>query len=245
MSDSLSAIRAASEALTALDPLPFPLPVDGLEAVIAGGFEGLERTDWVLPGLRERVGAVLRGCPVERLADPAEGARPYRVAPASGDPAARALHAVGLAMARPDEAALCFLGQGSAGCGAFHEALNLAALYGARVIFLLTCLELDEGAPVGPQLAADPADLAAAFGLHTQTLDAPDVAAVRGAVAAARAAGGPALIAIRLRPGAEPALTDRDDLGDKTVAELRRLARDAGLSGYSRMKKAELIAALR
>ena len=37
---------------------------------------------------------------------------------------------------------------------------------------------------------------------------------------------------------------DQDDLNNKTVAELRDIARDRGLEGYSTLKKAELIAAL-
>ena len=34
------------------------------------------------------------------------------------------------------------------------------------------------------------------------------------------------------------------DLSSKTVAELKAMAKDAGISGYTSLKKAELIAAL-
>ena len=37
---------------------------------------------------------------------------------------------------------------------------------------------------------------------------------------------------------------DSNDLNNKTVAELREIAKDRGLEGYSSMKKAELVAAL-
>lgn len=37
---------------------------------------------------------------------------------------------------------------------------------------------------------------------------------------------------------------DESDLSELTVAELRELAEDAGITGYSDMRKAELIAAL-
>ncbi|MFP4286424.1 MAG: Rho termination factor N-terminal domain-containing protein [Candidatus Izemoplasmataceae bacterium] len=36
-----------------------------------------------------------------------------------------------------------------------------------------------------------------------------------------------------------------DDLEEKTVVELRELAKEKGLTGYSKLKKAELIEALR
>jgi large subunit ribosomal protein L21 len=41
-----------------------------------------------------------------------------------------------------------------------------------------------------------------------------------------------------------PAKTASDDFAKKTVAELKALAKEAGISGYTSMKKAELIAAL-
>ena len=193
---SLDALAAAERDLAALGPKPFPLPLGPLAPVVAGAFTGASKADWVVCGPRERVGAVLRGCAVERLVDPAAGARPYKLAPSSGTPGARALHAVGLAAAT-NARVLCILGDASTAAGAFHEALNSACLLGARVTFLVVCQPLGEGAPVGTQLATTPARLASAFDIPVTEV-AAETDAVSSAVSAARDADGPHLVQVTL-----------------------------------------------
>ena len=212
MREALSQIRAADEAIQVQTPIPFPVPARGLEAVIAGGFMGIEKTDWVLPGLRERVGAVLRGCPQDRLLDGHAGSRPWRVAPVTTSPAARMLHACGLAMSHPEGAVLCFLGEGSASCGAFHEALNFAALHRLRVIFLSHVWQRSEGAPYADQLAGSQAHHAMAFGLKSRNVDGGLISEVLSAVSEARAAGGPRFIEAHLTPGEDPLARAHDEL---------------------------------
>jgi 2-oxoisovalerate dehydrogenase E1 component alpha subunit len=194
LAGAVDTLLRADDVVSASGPTPFPLPVRGIEAVIAGAVTALRRSDWWLPGPRERVGAVLRGAPTDRLTDAFTGARPYRVVPPTASPANRALYAVGLALADRERAALVHLGVGSASDGSFHEALNLAALLRPNVVFLVAVHPLTGAAPLGPQLATSPARLAAAFGLGTSIVDGEDAQAVHAAVAAALAAGGPHLV---------------------------------------------------
>ena len=194
--EALQRVREADTALLASNPTPFPLPIGELAPVVAGTVSALQARDWWVPGLRERAGAAVRGVPVERLVDGLRGAKPYHVAPAGSSPALRALYAVGLAS--EDRPAVVHLGIGSASDGALHEALNLAALQKAPVIFVVAVHALRGDAPLGPQLGASPAALARSFGIAAAEVDGTSVQAVHTAVAAARAAGGPHLIEARL-----------------------------------------------
>lgn len=190
---AIERIRQADTALAAQNPKPFPVPATGLEPLIAGAVLALGKGDWWVPGLRERVGAVLRDVPIERLVDAWAGARPYKVAPATPSPALRALHAVGIAMAS-ERTTLVHLGIGSAADGAFHEAVNTAAMFRPNIIFLVAVTPLGDDAPVGGQLATEPVQVALSFGLDVVAVDGSDASAVHDAVAAAKAAGGPHLI---------------------------------------------------
>jgi len=211
LASALHRIRQADEELAASRSVP--LDARGLEAVIVGGFLGVERGDWVVPGLRERVGAVLRSCPLDRLVRPGAGARPYRMAPVGASPANRLLHACGLAMA--GEQVLVFLGQGSASYGAFHEALNLAALHGLDIILLVHCWDLDDSdSPLAPQVAGSLAAKALAYGVRSCTVDGGRVTEVLAAVIEARSQGGPHLIEARLARGEDPVARAHDELAE-------------------------------
>ncbi len=191
-------LSAAEATIASLSPTPYPLPLGPLTPVVAGAFAGMKKTDWVVTGIRERVGAVLRGCAPERLVDGYAGARPYRVAPVSDAPGTRALHAVGLALGS-NRPVLCFLGPASTASGSFYEALNAASLSGAPVIFLVTLMPLGDDAPVGTQLGTSPANIATAFGMQVHETK-PTIKTVTSAVAKARKIGKPSLIQVLLEP---------------------------------------------
>mgnify|MGYP003951614391 CR=1 FL=1 len=206
MRKALEQVRQADTWLADNNPAPFHVTARGLEAVITGGMLGMERSDWVFPGLRERVGAVLRGCPHERLVDGHAGARPYRMAPVSTSAGARLLHACGMA-ASPDNdgSVLCFLGQGSAATGSFHEALNIAAQQKLPVIFLCHNWNLEHPeSPMPPQIAGSLTAKGLAYGLHTNAIDGGLITEVLHAVSDARSHPGPSLIEARIIPGEDP-----------------------------------------
>jgi len=103
---------------------------------------------------------------------------------------------------------VCFLGDGATNIGAFHEALNLAAIWELPVVFICENNQYMEYTPIGsvtpvPRLAAD---RAASYGLEGIVVDGNDVEAVyetaQAAISRARGNEGPSLIeAITYRHG--------------------------------------------
>jgi len=95
---------------------------------------------------------------------------------------------------------VCFLGDGATNIGAFHEALNLAAVWGLPVVFICENNRYMEYTPISSVTAVPrpAADRAPAYGLEPVVVDGNDVEAVyftaRNAITAAREGGGPALI---------------------------------------------------
>ena len=189
-------LTEAEAQLHELGPRPFPLPLGSMAPIVQGVFQGASRSDWMVCGPRERIGAVLRGCSVERLIDPATGARPYKLAPCSEAPGHRALHAVGLAIAG-EGPVICMLGTASAATGSFYEALNSAALTGARVVFVVTEQNLPDDAPVARQIAGSIGAMAEALGIIVTRPD-PTITAISAAVKEARENAGPTLVQIKL-----------------------------------------------
>jgi pyruvate dehydrogenase E1 component alpha subunit len=99
-----------------------------------------------------------------------------------------------------EQVAVCFFGDGTANIGAFHEALNLAAVWKLPVIFVCENNLYMEYTPIGAVTAVKhpAADRAAAYGLESIVVDGNDADEVyRTAVKhmnRARKGGGPALI---------------------------------------------------
>jgi pyruvate dehydrogenase E1 component alpha subunit len=112
--------------------------------------------------------------------------------------------ACGLAWAakirRSGQVTVCFFGDGTTNIGAFHEALNLAAVWRLPAVFVCENNWYMEYTPIADVIpvALPAADRAAAYGLDRVVVDGNDVTAVRqvvgSAVDAARSGQGPSLI---------------------------------------------------
>src|SRR5271170_8515442 len=99
-----------------------------------------------------------------------------------------------------NDVSVCFFGDGTTNIGAFHEALNFAAVWKLPVIFVCENNLYMEYTPIGDVTAVQhpAADRAASYGLPRIIVDGNDADAVyRAAIAAyakARAGDGPSLI---------------------------------------------------
>jgi acetoin:2,6-dichlorophenolindophenol oxidoreductase subunit alpha len=82
--------------------------------------------------------------------------------------------------------ALCFFGDGATNIGAFHEALNLAAVWSLPVVFVCENNLYGEYSPLAWTTPVERlADRAAAYAIEAVRIDGNDVLEVHGAVAAA------------------------------------------------------------
>jgi pyruvate dehydrogenase E1 component alpha subunit len=106
------------------------------------------------------------------------------------------------------QVAVCFFGDGTTNIGAFHEALNMAAVWKAPVVFVCENNQYMEYTPIGAvtAVARPAADRASAYGLEPLIVDGNDVEAVhamaRRTIGRARAGEGPSLVeAVTYRHG--------------------------------------------
>ncbi len=99
-----------------------------------------------------------------------------------------------------DDVSVCFFGDGTTNIGAFHEALNFAAVWKLPVVFVCENNHYMEYTPIGDVTAveAPAADRASAYGLERVCIDGNDADVVfrtaRDAFQKARKGGGPSLI---------------------------------------------------
>jgi pyruvate dehydrogenase E1 component alpha subunit len=191
----------------------------GQEAVAAGACCALNPDDYVLSTHRGHGHMIAKGADTARMMAELYGKRTgsckgkggsMHIADASvGVLGANGVVAGGLTVAagvglsirqrRSGQVCLCFFGDGAANRGPVHEALNLAVIWKLPVVFLC---ENNGWASTTPHRYAcavgDVAARASGYGLQGIVVDGMDAAAVHdavaGAVASARAGGGPAFI---------------------------------------------------
>jgi pyruvate dehydrogenase E1 component alpha subunit len=205
---------------------------EGQEAAQIGSAMALGSDDWVFPTFRELAVALVRGVdPVQYLAyhrgtwhggpyDP----RATRFGPICIPVATQIAHGVGHAMGQSLDAAractIAYFGDGSASEGDFHEAANMAGVFGAPVVLFCQNNGWAISVPTERQTAGEIWKRAEGYGFPGVRVDGNDVLAVyrvtRDAVERATQGEGPTLIeALTYRVGAHSTADDpgryRDD----------------------------------
>ena len=195
---------------------------DGEEAVAVGVMSALEECDAVVATYREHGHALARGIPMDvlmaEMLGKVEGCcrgrggsmhifdRAHRFYGGNAIVGGGLPVAVGIAMAdrqlRPGALTACFLGEGAVGEGAFHESMNLAALWNLPVLFVCENNLYAMGVPLADAEAQpDVYRKAEAYRIAASQVDAMDPvrmeAAARTAVEYVRDGRGPYFLECR------------------------------------------------
>ena len=194
-------------------------PATGQEAVSVGAGLISRPEDWIVPGLREQLIALVRGHDLTRYMDhlfandrdPARGrqmpchptAREVHYVSMSSVVGTQISHGVGLARAlrraQDPGVVLTFFGDGATSANDFHAGLNFAGVEQLPVVFCCTNNQWAISVPVERQTrVAQLADKGAAYGIPGRRVDGTDVVAVMmelsRSLEAARAGEGPTLL---------------------------------------------------
>lgn len=176
----------------------------GEEATVVGTITAVQPDDYVFASYRDHGIAVARGSEPGRVMAELFGREdgvahgrggsmhlldvPRRFLGGYGIVAGHLPLAVGAALAidylDQREAVLCLFGEGAVNMGAFHESLNLAAVWNLPVVFVVTNNQYGMGTSV-EQASAEPEvyKRAAAYRMQGERVDGMDVLAVREATA--------------------------------------------------------------
>ncbi|SEK19980.1 pyruvate dehydrogenase E1 component alpha subunit [Blastococcus sp. DSM 46786] len=185
--------------------------VRGQEASVVGSSFALDPArDWIVPQYRELPGVVRHGFPLDGyllywMGNPAGGRVPdgVKVLPLQIALAAQLPHAVGLGwglkLQGSESVVATYFGDGASSEGDSHEAMNLAGVMRAPVVFFLQNNGWAISTPRTKQTAAaNFASRAEGYGFPGVIVDGNDLfavyAAMREAVERARTGGGPTLI---------------------------------------------------
>ena len=191
----------------------------GQEATAVGVCAALEESDWITSTFRGHGHALAKGLGVQEMMDELYGARtgcsggkggsmhmgnmdkgmvPGIAIVAGGIPLATGM-ALSFRMRTQPHVVACFFGDGAVAEGAFHEGVNMAAIWKLPVIFV--CENNLYGASTHVEkVMNDPriSSRAASYGFHGETIDGNDVEAVlegsRRAVETCRAGDGPVML---------------------------------------------------
>jgi pyruvate dehydrogenase E1 component alpha subunit len=186
-------------------------PGMGQEASIIGSAMAVDPArDWMVPQYRELMATVHHGLPLEVISaqylgkiGPARIPEGVKVLPTQVSIAAQLPHATGLAwglrLRGEDAVVLTYIGEGGSSEGDFHEALNLAGVTKAPVVFFMQNNQWAISTSRRVQSATPSFALrAVGYGFEGTEVDGNDVMAVYDvvvtAVERARAGGGPTLI---------------------------------------------------
>jgi pyruvate dehydrogenase E1 component subunit alpha len=191
-------------------------PATGQEAVSVGAGLVTGPEDWISPGLREQLLALVRGHPLPAYLhhlfaddlDPARGrqmpchptAREVHYLSMSSVIGTQITHAVGIGFAlrraRAPGVSLAFFGDGATSSNDFHAGMNFAGVWKVPVVFCCTNNQWAISMPVERQSAvAELAEKGRGYGIPGRRVDGTDLLAVMGALSealeSARSGGGP------------------------------------------------------
>jgi len=191
----------------------------GQEAIAVGVCAALEPADVITSTHRPHGHAIAKGLTVESLmhelfgkptgccrgkggsmhvGDPAKGMIPAIAIVGGGVPVATGM-ALAFRMKKEPRVAVCFMGDGAVNEGAFHEGVNMGAIWLLPVVYVIENNRYSASTPIAETVRLkNLADRAAGYGIPGVTVDGNDVMAVyetaRAAIGQARSGGGPTLV---------------------------------------------------